>query len=187
MIKPNNYESTKEYGSFEQLPPGNYECRIKEVIETTSKTNKPMLQIHLDIASGEYAGFFAEQYKDDTRQDKKWPCIVYQLTEDNDGNCSRGLKTFINAVAASNYGFDVSAIWGDAFCNFFKNKLVGSAFRREQYENRSGELRWSVKSFRFFAADTVADQPEPEDKPLVKKERPSYFRPVEDDDTGLPW
>lgn len=186
MQKPLNYDETRAYVSYEPLPAGNYECEILKVDETESKkTKKPMLNIYLDIRSGEYKGFFSAEYEKDTRPEKKWPCIVYQLVEDKDGYCHRGLKTFIEAVAASNRGFDPAGIWGDDFCRAFKNLSVGAGFRREQYENQSGQLRWSTKCDVFFPIDEVESRSVLEDKPL-ETARPSY---AGDYDAGgrLPW
>lgn len=174
MFKPNNYDTTKEYGSFETLPAGNYVCKIIMVEETVSKAGNEMLKIYMDIADGEYAGLFQELYRDDTREEKKWPCIVNQLTQDKSGNCNRGLKSFISAVAASNPGFDPDLIWGENFCKFFRDKLVGASFREEEWLNQNSEKRTSVKAYRFFAADTIEDQAMPQPK-LLPIETPSYF------------
>jgi len=174
MLKPNNYDATKEYGSYETLPAGNYIGKVVMVEEAISKTNKEMLKIYLDIAEGEYAGFFQELYRDDTREEKKWPCIVNQLTQDKNGNCNRGLKTFISAVAASNPGFDPNAVWGDNFCNCFRDKRVGVSFREEEWINQNNEKRTSVKAYRFFAADAIEEQEMPLPK-LLPESAPSYF------------
>jgi hypothetical protein len=136
MFKPKGYDSTREYGDFESLPTGNYICTVKKVEEGISKAGREKLMIYLDIAEGEYAGFFGEQYNRDTREDKKWPCVVHQLSTDEEGNCSRGLKTFITCVAHSNPGFDPERIWGPNFCTFFRGKEVGAQFRQEEYINQ---------------------------------------------------
>ena len=158
----------------ENLEPGNYVCTIRMIEETVSRSNRPMLRIYLDIAEGEHAGFFQGKYKNDTREQKKWPSIVYQLTEDNDGNCSRGLKSFIGAVKASNPGFNDNAIWGPNFCKWFRDKRVGASYRREEYVGNDGESRWSLKAFRFFNADKADEMEIPRDKPLPE---PKYEAP----------
>lgn len=190
MLKPNGYDEVQAYGSYEPLPAGNYMCIILKVEETQSKKMKPMLNIYLDIARGEYKGFYTEEYRNDRRDDKKWGCIVYQLTLDNDGKCSRGLKTFISAVAASNPGFDEMQIWGDHFAQCFKDKMVGGRFRREQYENRNGELRWSTKCAGFCSVDDLEEMPIMEDKPYEPRQTPEYFteRAAEEyANAPLPW
>lgn len=169
MFKPKGFDSTREYGDFETLPTGNYICTIKKVEEGISKAGREKLMIYLDIAEGEYAGFFGEQYNRDTREEKKWPCVVHQLATDENGDCSRGLKTFITCVEHSNPGFNKDAIWGPKFCQFFRDKLVGAQFRREEYINSKGENKWSTKAFRFFSVDKMEEQRMPEDKPLQNK------------------
>lgn len=153
MVKPSNYDNVQEYGEFKPLELGGHICKIMSVEETKSSTGKDMLKIFLDIAEGEQANYYAEQYKADSRADKKWGCIVYQLTEDKDGNTNRGLKTFITSVEKSNKGFTVA--WGDNFTTCLKGKVIGGVFGREQYQNSKGELKFTTKCVSFRSADTV--------------------------------
>lgn len=155
MQKPANYDTTKAYGEFETLALGGHICRILKVEETTSRSGKEMLGIYLDIAEGEQAGYYKKRYEQDDRPEKKWPCIVYQLTQDRYGNASKGFKTFIQSVSKSNPGFDEAMIWGDGFAEHFKGRLVGGAFGREQYINKNGEFKWAVKCASFYPVDAV--------------------------------
>lgn len=161
MEKPRDYDSTKAYGEFVALPPGGYVCRIIKVEESRSRTNREMIKIYLDIAEGDFAGYYADLYDSDNRQDKRWGCIVYQLNLDEEGKCNRGLKTFHEAVEASNQGFDMDKVWGDQYSEAFRGKLVGGVFRREQYENREGALKWSVKCCGFRSVDAVHEGIDP--------------------------
>lgn len=153
MVKPNNYDGVQEYGEFKPLELGGHICKIMSVEETKSGSGKDMLKIFLDIAEGEQANYYAEQYKTDSRVEKKWGCIVYQLVEDKDGNTNRGLKTFITSVEKSNKGFTVA--WGDNFAACLKGKLVGGVFGREQYQNNKGELKFSTKCVNFRSVDAI--------------------------------
>ena len=178
MVKPNNYDGTQEYGEFKPLELGGHVCKIMSVEETKSGSGKDMLKIFLDIAEGEQANYYAEQYKADSRAEKKWGCIVYQLVEDKDGNTNRGLKTFITSVEKSNKGFTVA--WGDDFAACLKGKLVGGVFGREQYQNSKGELRFATKCVSFRSVDTIRSGVEvPNDKLLsgvvVNNGTPSEF------------
>ena len=167
MKRPNDWENTQAYGDFEPLELGGHICKIMSVEEMTSRTGKEMIKISLDIAEGEQAGYYAEQYRNDNRNPKKWGCIVYQLLEDNNGNTNRGFKTFVNAVEKSNPGFNSDTIWDNNFCNYFKNKLIGGVFGREQYENSKGDLKWSTKCVQFRDIETIRKGvPIPEDKYL---------------------
>lgn len=165
MNKPNDYENTQEYGEFTPLELGGHICQIMSVEETKSSTRKDMLIISLDTAKADrQPGYYTEQWKSDTRPEKKWGCRVFQLVYDNDGHTNRGLKTFITAVENSNKGF--KAAWGDKFAASFKGKLVGGVFGREQYENTKGELKFSTKCVQFRSIDKVLDVEIPTDKLL---------------------
>lgn len=100
MQKPNDYETTAIYGDFKALPSGGYVCRIMGVEETKSQRNNDMLKISLDIFEGEYKGYYADKYRSDTRMDKKWGCVAFQLVYDtvNPNMTNRGFKTFCTAA-----------------------------------------------------------------------------------------
>lgn len=129
MLKPNNYENTPVAGEFTPIELGGHVLVIKEVLELTSRTGKPMIKISFDTAGyDKQPHYFADLYKNDTRDEKKWPAngSLYMLTEDEDRNCSKNFKTFIASVEKSNPGFVVQ--WGPSFGPCFKDKLVGGVF-----------------------------------------------------------
>ena len=168
MNKPQDFDTTQEFSTFTALEPGGYVCRIVQVQETTSQKGQPMLKIGLEIAEGPRKGFYADMFKNDNRPDKKWPCVVNQLVYDPSGGntTNRGFKTFVTCVEKSNAGF--KPMWGDKFCDCFKNKLIGGVFRREQFRSpKTGKLAWSVKccAFRSVAAINEGIDP-PADKYL---------------------
>lgn len=166
MNKPFGYDEARVHGAFKPLPSDGYVCVIKQVREQTSRSGKPMIVVALDICEGDYKGYYEQSYRADTRQDKKWGCNVFQLTETPDGKCSPGFKTFITSVEKSNPGF--ATVWGDGFCAAFKGKLVGGLFGREQYQKNDGSLAWSTKCIAFRSVDTIrnGEFAIPEDKPL---------------------
>lgn len=205
MLKPNNYDSVNAYGDYDPIEIGGHIMVIQNIDESTSRTGKPMLLISLDTAREDaQPGYFMDRWKNDSRPSdkKKWGCIVYQLTEDDHGDCSRGLKSFITSVEESNSGFQVQ--WGDNFARCFKGKKVGGVFRREQYEDRNGDLKWSTKCFAFRSVQAVIDGIEkPKDKYLGGKKKgysggyggfggysqseDKQFEDLSDDDGTLPF
>lgn len=195
MNKPKNWEDVQAFGEFEPLELGGHICKIMQVEETKSRNNRDMLVISLDIAEGPQKGYYAEQYKKDFRPEKKWGCVVYQLTEDEHGNGSRGFKTFMNAVKDSNPGFNEEQIWGDKDLNpFFKGKLVGGVFGREQYKNSEGKLKWSTKCVQFKSVDDIKKGVEiPADKYLEETKKPAAgfhlddFEEIDSDESELPF
>lgn len=185
MQKPKDYDEVQEYGEYEKLELGGHVMKIIKIEETKSKSGNEMLMIYLDTdKSDNQPQFFKKRYDSDTREDKKWGCIVYQLTEDvQTGGTNRGLKTFITAVEKSNSsGFKVQ--WGDKFCECFKNKLVGGVFGREEYINKKGTPSWSTKLRSFRSVGAILDGVEiPEDKPLNGNQSPKDNVRTEVDDT----
>lgn len=190
MQKPKNYDTVTGYGEFEPLELGGHICKIMKVEETKSSTGKDMLKISIDIAEGRQKDYYAKQYKADTRNPKKWGCIVYQLVEDSDGNTNRGLKTFIESVAKSNAGFNPDEIWNDKFGEYFKGKLIGGVFGREQFKTQDGKLKWSTKCINFRDVETIKKGvPVPEDKYLSGEQKSggdtnfaASFAPIDEDD-----
>ena len=74
MKKPNNYENTQASGEFTPIELGGHIMEIKEVLEMQSSTGKDMIKVSFDFAKGDsQAGYFAKQFADDIRPEKKWP------------------------------------------------------------------------------------------------------------------
>lgn len=154
MHKPNNYDNTQAAGDFVPLELGGHIMVIKKVEETMSKTGKDMLKISLDTApEDKQPGYYAEQFRKDIRPEKKWGCVVYQLVYDNEGNTSKGFKTFTTSVEKSNKGFEIP--WGDKFAASFTGKKIGAVFGREPYINQKGEEKMSVKCFYFRSVEAI--------------------------------
>ena len=167
MNKPNDFDDVKEFSAFPSLEPGGYICRIVQVQETASQRGAPMLKIGLDIAEGPRKGFYADMFKNDTRTDKKWGCVVNQLVYDSNGGntTNRGFKTFITCAEKSNSGFRTA--WGDRFAECFKGRLIGGVFRREQYVGTDGKPHFNTKCAWFRTVDEIrAGVAAPEDKLL---------------------
>lgn len=153
MNEPRNYKNVQAYGEFEPLELGGHICRIMKVEEMLSKSGKEMIKISLDIAEGKQSKYFLNLYNNDTRENKKWGCVVYQLVHDNEGNAHRGFKTFNTAVEESNEGY--KTIWGSGYCKALKGKLIGGIFGREQYQKQNGDLAWAIKCFSFRSIETI--------------------------------
>lgn len=132
MKKISGYDKIQESGYFKKLPVGGYVVKILSAIDVPEKE---YLRLSFDIAEGPNKGFFAEEYKNNTREDKKWP---------NAGTFVRSykekalpmMKGFTTAVEKSNknytWNFDESTL---------KGKLVGLVIGEEEYVNSSGKMR----------------------------------------------
>jgi len=95
MNKPQGYDEAQasQNGEFEQLPPGAYNCIIKDAREVKSKNGKTMLQLWLDIADGEHKDYFQNQYISIGKKydGVKWRGIYNQLTEGDSLGYFKGL------------------------------------------------------------------------------------------------
>lgn len=167
MKMPKGYNETQAFSDWTPLAPGGYVCKIVKAEETESKNGNPMLKIALDIAEGAQANRFHEQFWGDTRADKKWPCVMYQIVTNKDGMTAKGFKALMVSVEESNEGFKV--VWDDKFTDRLKDKVLGVIFGREQYKNRDGELKWSTKPLFCRSAETIrkGDFAVPDDKYLT--------------------
>lgn len=174
MIKPNDFDAVTAYGEFTPLELGGHICKIMDVEERTSSTGKPMVVISLDTApQDKQPGYYADQYRNDTRPERKWGCNVYQLIYDTDGRTNRGFKTFITSVEKSNPGFQVQ--WGDGFAACFKGRLIGGVFGREEYEKNDGTTAWATKCVGFRSLEAIRKGVDvPKDRPL-KRNAESYL------------
>lgn len=158
MNKPNGYDEAKAQGEFTPVELGGHHLVIKQVEEMQSSTGKPMIKVSFDFApEDKQPNYFAEQFKNDIRPDKKWSnqATAYILVLDNEGKTSSKYKTFTTCVEHSNTGFEIK--WGiDNWGAQFKNKKIGGVFG-EQMDYYNGDekkkrvLRW------FVSSDKVAD------------------------------
>ena len=182
MRKPNNYENTST-GESRRLPAGGYICTVVSCTETKSRAGRPMLKIELEIAEGDFKGWFNEIWTE--RRMAKFPDEVkyphegasYIVTEDNDGNCSRSFKQFCTALEDSG-----AIVWnGDELADL-TGAVVGVIFRREEGEY-NGKRYWQTKPMAYRSVDTIRQGKftVPEDKPLAEPEQYPGFTAVSDD------
>ena len=160
MNKPQNYDQTNT-GNYVPPQEGGHHLIIKQVNETTSKTGKPMAVVLFDFASNDkQPNFMSEEFKNDIRPEKKWPHAgtQYILSEDENGNCSKNIKRFVEAFEKSN---NCNAIWGDKWAAQFKNKKIGGVFGKveNEYNGKTTmrtELRWFCNDSEAEKADVPA-------------------------------
>lgn len=158
MNKPNGFDETQGFTEFQVLEEGGHILRILDVKEMKSKAGNDMIVVSFDTdAADKQPGYFKARYDSDTRQDKKWPSggRTYQVCTDSNNNCSKGFKTFIECVEASNNNFKVQ--WGDNFTKCLKNKLIGGNFGKEEYLNSYGESKFTVKLSNFRTVQDVKE------------------------------
>lgn len=135
-----DYDKTQAFAEYERLPKGGYVLTVLGVAIQRWPSGDEYLQLSCDISEGDYNGFFARQYKEDTREDKKWKCN-YNLSlpkedgSERDGWTKRRFKTTMNAFEDSNPGYHWD--WNEAG---LKGKKVGGLFNIRQYTKSNGDI-----------------------------------------------
>lgn len=178
-MKPfNNYAETQVLTEQKKLPKGGYICKILNAeVKTYNGRNGSFekLEISFDITEGEHKDFYANNYRAQRSEDKKWKGVLRVYVPTDDGSESDALtksifKGVTTAVEESNNGYHWD--WNEAG---LKGKAVGIIFRNEEWEfnNRSG---WTAQPFKAVSVSAIKEGKftVPEDKPLKNKTTASY-------------
>ena len=157
IAKPKMYDEIEVNLDFTPITVGGHKGIIMGVEEYTSElSGNTSLKVSVDTAKNDtQPQYFTEQYKNDTRPDKKWSnnAIKY-VSLKQDENCVRMLKAFITSVENSNDGFTYN--W-DKDVDQLKGKNVGLVFGLEEYQDQEGEIRTATKLVQFRSLDKLND------------------------------
>ena len=192
-MKPiDNWNDVKASGDFESLPAGGYICQIMSAKEKPNKnTSGSHIELMLDIAEGEYKGFFEHDYKAQSGEEKYWRGSINQnipneSSEKYDMQCGF-FKRFTGAVEDSNSGYHWD--WNEAG---LKNKLCGCVFAEKEKESKKGTLYLATFANEIVpVADIKSGKFKmPEIKRLEKRaqsDMPHGFTELKADDGDLPF
>lgn len=187
------YESAKVISAVPQLPKGGYIARILDCKEE-SRNGYSWLAISFDISEGEYKGHFAEQYRANINENKKWrgtynafiPDESSQYYEDN----LKRFKTMMANIEDSNPGYHWD--WDE---RKLKGKTIGVLFGEKEFETenngviiitecrgiRSAECikegKFKMPALKTLGGASAASAPA----------QSSSFNAVADDDDDLPF
>ena len=187
----NGLEIKKSVSANEPLPAGGYVAKILNAkVEEYSWGEK--LVISFDIAEGEYKDFFSKQYKENTREDKKWKGN-FRLTVPQESNqyFDSQKRTFGNAIWAiekSNNGYHWD--WNETA---LKGKMVGVLFRNFEWAMDDGRSGWATECCTLVSVEDVrtGNFKHPKDKPLknkpVNNAPASNFTVLDDSADDLPF
>ncbi len=162
MKAMSNYEKVSAVSERPQLKAGAYICVIKKakVVSYPKKDNSGMFEkfeIAIDIADGEFKGFFEENFNSQNVEDKKWKGVLRNLYvplddgSEQDNYTMAKFKAAMEAIEESNKGFKWE--WDE---NKLSGKKVGVIFRDEEY-SFNGYSGWSAKPFKLISVDAVKD------------------------------
>lgn len=190
MNKIEGLEIKRIEPASDPLPAGGYVAKILDAEEKEYSWGS-VLVISFDILEGEFKDFFKQNYKANTREDKKWKG-VYRLTVPQETNqwYDSQKRTFGNAIACieeSNNGYHWN--WDE---KTLKGKTVGVLFRNFEYDVE-GNTGWSTECCSLASVEDIREGNfrTPKDKPLKKKTAAAPVVPVvnfeEIDDEDLPF
>ena len=185
----NGLEIKKSVSASEPLPAGGYVAKILNA-KVEEYSWGEVLVISFDVAEGEYKDFFSKQYKENTREDKKWKGN-FRLTVPQESNqyFDSQKRTFGNAIWAieeSNPSFRWA--WDE---NALKGKMVGVLFRDREWEIE-GRTGMTTEAWTFLSVDDVRTKNFKIPKPKMLNKATNNttansFAPIDDVDDSLPF
>ena len=128
------FDKSQRRKNYEQLPKGAYVVKIMGAVQEPNRNGKgEHVKIIVDIAEGDFKGYFSRIYEANTNEDKKWPNDgTFYLTVPNDdspGFVWTNYASFLSDLEDSNPGYSFNqSIEG------FRNKIIGGKFALEQSE-----------------------------------------------------
>ena len=142
----NNIQATAD-GEFERLPAGPYVARI---IEATDKPDKEYVELLWDIAEGPKTGYYDDSWG------QSHP-FAHRLVLSYKDTALGMLKGRLEAIAASNPGFDPFAAWDGGRVDMFRGRLIGINLQEEEYERNDGEIGTRLNVCAVMDAQKVRD------------------------------
>lgn len=157
MQKPQGYDEVQVGGDFTPIELGGHHLIIKGVKEQESKSGKQMIVVAFDFAKNDrQPNYFSDLFDKDIRPDKKWPNngtnYIMAMDYQDSSKTSKSFKSFVTAFERSN---NVTAIWGEKFCDQFKGRKIGGVFGVVE-EEYNGEIKKRHK-LRWFCDDSKVD------------------------------
>ena len=149
-----DYETTKAYGDIQALPKGGYVLKVLGA-EVCNNSVGQYVKLGCDIVEGEYANFYANEYKNQQSEDKKWHCNYLLNVPNDDGSekdgwTKRRFKTVIEAFEEANPGYHFD--WDE---NKLKGKLIGGLFNEREYQATDGSVKRTTNLAQLCSVEKV--------------------------------
>ena len=165
IAKPKTYDEINIIEEYEKISLGGHKGIIMKAEEYTSpQSGKTSLKVSVDTSKDDkQPEYFAEQYKNDNRIDKRWSnSAIKYISLGEEETQVRQLKAFITAYENSNNcKFDWNKDWEQ-----LKGKKIGLVFGMEEYESQDGTLKTNNKLREFRSIDKVDNVKIPKVKKL---------------------
>ena len=144
-MKKIDWIPVEESAPFEKLPPGGYVVRIVDVEDVA---NREYLNIVYDIAEGEHAGF----YSDNFGKLNPW---AHRFVRSYKETAQGMFKQFLSRLEDSNKGFSIKK-WQDKSDETELIGLeVGIVLQIEHYTNDKGEDKERLDMVGIYAAQDI--------------------------------
>lgn len=137
-------------GEYKNLQPGVYMCRI-QAVRTEGETSqgawtseeKQYVKLVLDIAEGEFAEYFSDEYWEG--EGKDWGHSMYMSWK---STAYGMLKHTFASINEANAGFDAQAAFEADKWEMFVDKFILVQWNGEEYEANNGDIRLRVRPDR---------------------------------------
>ena len=164
--------NVQEAGEYLKLPAGAYICVIRDAKDVP---DKEYLEMHFDIAQGEYKGYY-DDFRDSG--DRDW---AGRLRKSYKPKALPFFKRVCTAVSRSNGNlvFDGGNVNADE--HTLVGKKIGLVLREEEYYSNSGELKTKLEVDKEFPIDKINEQKVPEIKRISEADKPGNAAGTADD------
>lgn len=147
-------ESASQNDTFMQdLPAGGYICKIvRPILNDDQDTGKANIELHIDIAEGDFAGYFQ-------KLEDRWGFWGLRGWMSFKENQLKNFQRTCVALCDSNPGLQFNPFaQGGADIDALEGKLIGAVIGKEEYRQKSGEIRErNVVSF-FIDVKKIKDK-----------------------------
>lgn len=183
--KPQGYDEVQAGGEFTPIQLGGHKLVIKKLEEVTAASGNKYLRVTFDTAQDDIQpNYYAEQYNNDSRENKKWGGIAPLFTTDKDGRTSKTFKQFCTSIERSN---NSQIQWGAGFEASIVGKVIGGIFGEEEYLNQNGEVKTARKLFWWRSVDGVADAKIPGKRTVDKPADDGFMHVPDNIEDELPF
>ena len=162
--KPNGYDEVQAGGDFTPIELGGHKLIIKKLEEVTASNGNKYLKVSFDTAPDDkQPNYYAEAWKNDTREQKKWGGVATVFPTDQEGKTSKTFKQFCTSIEKSN---NSKIQWGAGFESSIVGNVIGGIFGEEEYLNNANEVKVARKLFWWRSTEGIIDAKIPEKREL---------------------
>ena len=149
--KPLGYDEVEAGGEYTPIELGGHKLVIKQ-IEEIQKDGYSYLKVSFDTAQDDVQPYYyTQQYKNDTRDTKKWGGVATIFPTDREGKTSKTFKQFCTSIEKSN---NSKISWGAGFSDSIVGKTIGGIFGEEEYLS-NGEVKTARKLFWWRSTEGI--------------------------------